>query len=695
MATRSFPLTVDQVMKYAWSIDKRGEGKFGMNGPSQGWWLSFRKRYPNVCKLRKPDIIDRGRSIYNTVRVLRQFYQVLKKTLDDYNLEERPMDIYNCDETIVDLNKATTKVVVPKSFKKAHSRAVASSEHVSILCCVNADGNSLPPLIIFKKSNPGGKYSAGGVEGAMYTCQATGFMDGEIFLKWLLNLFIPRTRPTAERPVLLLLDGHASHTTIDVIDCARNNHVLLLALAPHTTHLCQPLDVAVFKSELSKTVKLCQLVKGDLWVPKSRIPAMIREPFDNSMTRTNIKSGFRKCGIFPYDPNAIDKTQLRHVGQDIDLSIPHPESETEVAESDQGVNDAAEQNPYFPDGNEDLPSLENEDLLSLENEDLLSLENELDSPRQNPFIRFSVTTGLPARSKTKFNYPEEEISVSGNKCFKNITMSMKALEISENLPISETSEVSMQIETSDDHEFNPLEASFSSLCSYSCFSSNQPSIEDRPSTSNLPTASTSLQTSTSLCSSSLGSSPSVFKLPVIRSALDTNNSPANPAQTRFARLVKENQIPARLQDVLFPPDKHIPANRKRPLRCRSGGQLLTSQVICDDIDQQIEELERKEQAKTARKRQRHVAANSEAASTSSEPAPTRRSIRKPKKSTRNREEEEDDDCYICVREFSSCSRQAQKRWVGCETVGCPHWVCPACLPESIDYSEDYYCEACT
>ena len=35
MATRSFPLTVDQVMKYAWSIDKRGKGKFGVNGPSQ------------------------------------------------------------------------------------------------------------------------------------------------------------------------------------------------------------------------------------------------------------------------------------------------------------------------------------------------------------------------------------------------------------------------------------------------------------------------------------------------------------------------------------------------------------------------------------------------------------------------------------------------------------------------------------
>ena len=139
---------------------------------------------------------------------------------------------------------------------------------------------------------------------------------------------------------------------------------------------------------------------------------------------------------------------------------PHPESENEVAESDHGLKDAGDQHPYFPDENEDLPSL----------------ENDIDSPRQNSFILFSVTTGLPASSITKIKYPEKEISVSGNMCYKNITMSMKALKVSENDPISEISKVSMQIETSDDQEFNPLEASLSFLCSNSGSPSNQPFI---------------------------------------------------------------------------------------------------------------------------------------------------------------------------------------------------------------------------
>ena len=100
---------------------------------------------------------------------------------------------------------------------------------------------------------------------------ASGFMDSELFVKWFQKIFIPHAKPTLENPALLLMDGHASHCSPALIECAKENNVILLALVPHTTHLCQPLDVAVyaaFKSSLSKHVKEGQAVKGDLWIPK-------------------------------------------------------------------------------------------------------------------------------------------------------------------------------------------------------------------------------------------------------------------------------------------------------------------------------------------------------------------------------------------------------------------------------------------
>lgn len=55
-------------------------------------------------------------------------------------------------------------------------------------------------------------------------------------------------RPTLEKPSLLVLDGHSSHTTsMHVLDYASANGVIMLSLRPRTTHYLQPLDEVFFK----------------------------------------------------------------------------------------------------------------------------------------------------------------------------------------------------------------------------------------------------------------------------------------------------------------------------------------------------------------------------------------------------------------------------------------------------------------
>lgn len=192
MAHRGFPLTVNQVMMYAWVIDKtKGKKKFGENGPCYGWWLGFKARHPERAKLRKPDTLDRGRALYSTVNNLREYFRLLKSVLDEGNFLNRLQDVYNCDETVVDLNKSTQKVVVPRRFKTSHSRQIASTEHITIHCAISAAGNTVPPFIIYKSAFPGGNYTSGGPDGALYAKQKTGFMNSELFVKWFTQLFIP------------------------------------------------------------------------------------------------------------------------------------------------------------------------------------------------------------------------------------------------------------------------------------------------------------------------------------------------------------------------------------------------------------------------------------------------------------------------------------------------------------------------
>ena len=57
-------------------------------------------------------------------------------------------------------------------------------------------------------------------------------------------VFIQFSRPNTEKPVLLILDGNATHTkNLELIDMARANQVSMLCSPPHCLHRLQPLDV--------------------------------------------------------------------------------------------------------------------------------------------------------------------------------------------------------------------------------------------------------------------------------------------------------------------------------------------------------------------------------------------------------------------------------------------------------------------
>ena len=74
-----------------------------------------------------------------------------------------------------------------------------------------------------------------------------------------------------QRPVMLLIDGHKSHMTLDAIDLCRSNDVILFCLPPHTTHALQLMDVSAFKSledNFAKTVQALSFKKHNFIVTK-------------------------------------------------------------------------------------------------------------------------------------------------------------------------------------------------------------------------------------------------------------------------------------------------------------------------------------------------------------------------------------------------------------------------------------------
>ena len=78
-------------------------------------------------------------------------------------------------------------------------------------------------------------------------CSNNGYMDNELGLEFIKS-FDHMTERTADLnvPQLLHVDCHGSHITLELLSYARDHNIIIMGYVPHSTHLCQGLDVAVF-----------------------------------------------------------------------------------------------------------------------------------------------------------------------------------------------------------------------------------------------------------------------------------------------------------------------------------------------------------------------------------------------------------------------------------------------------------------
>ena len=286
-------------------VEKKHCDKESFSFSGEGWWQGFMKRHRELS-LRCSDPLSYCRSNAVCKESLESYFTLLKQTLEQNDLIDKNACIYNMDETGMPLDSKQLKRVAPKGLKKVYGPSSGNKTQITILACANAMGNMLPPMVIFKGERFNHDWVKGEVPNTLYGMSPNGWIDQELFTEWLQKLFIPNIPST--RPVLLLLDGHSSHFNPEAIRIAAEANIIIFCLPPHTTHVAQPLDVSFFgplKKHWSKVCHSYMTSNPGKVVTKFQFCSLLHETWFKAINPATIIAGFRKVGVCPFNPSAI------------------------------------------------------------------------------------------------------------------------------------------------------------------------------------------------------------------------------------------------------------------------------------------------------------------------------------------------------------------------------------------------------
>jgi hypothetical protein len=189
-------------------------------------------------------------------------------------------------------------------------------EWVTILAAVCADGTALPPVVIFAGQE--GQLQDSWVQDVKdddhvsFAASPAGWTSNKLCLDWMKRVFDKHTKQKVGNSRdwrLLIMDGHGSHVTIELLDWCHSNRIMVAIYPPHSTHRLQPLDVGLFSPlatrygqqldrKITDSQGLSAVIKRDFYY-------LFKPAFEQAFSVQNITSSFEKTGIYPLNPDKV------------------------------------------------------------------------------------------------------------------------------------------------------------------------------------------------------------------------------------------------------------------------------------------------------------------------------------------------------------------------------------------------------
>lgn len=304
-----FPMTHEDIRQVVTKfVTKQGKNvpQWENNKPGLDFIKKFAQR--NKLTTRLASNIKRQRAAVGKEQ-LQEFFENIRDILEYAS----PENVYNYDETNITDDPGSKKVLVPRGTKRVERVQEHSRTSISIMVCGSANGDLLPPMVVYKAQHLYENWSKGGPAGTIYQVTPSGWFDMNTFEQWFFDVLIPHinAKSTPEQTKVVIGDNLASHFSPRVVEAAEENNIYMTPLPANSTHLMQPLDVSFFapmkrkwREILDSWRKECRR-KGS--IPKEHFPRLLNRLWSQieNTSATNLQSGFRATGLSPFNPERV------------------------------------------------------------------------------------------------------------------------------------------------------------------------------------------------------------------------------------------------------------------------------------------------------------------------------------------------------------------------------------------------------
>ena len=187
VAKADYGKTRKEIKAIAENVAKE-KGIIRSNKVTDGWFNRFMDRNPKLS-LRKGDATANVRMDSLNADTMKQYFSLLKDTLQEHGVMDSPAQIYNVDETGMPLDHRPPKILTKKGQKKVRYRTSGNKSQIIVIGCVSAVGHAIPPFVIFDAKNLNAEWTNGEVAGTTYGLSSKGWVDTELFRGWLVIIF--------------------------------------------------------------------------------------------------------------------------------------------------------------------------------------------------------------------------------------------------------------------------------------------------------------------------------------------------------------------------------------------------------------------------------------------------------------------------------------------------------------------------